>query len=82
MSITINLPPALEKEAQIYMQLEGKTLEEMFLIYLQREFQRRREAEEAVAELDALLEKSKGRLKGEPYQFNRADAYEPETPCA
>ena len=54
----------------------------MFLDYLRNEFERRRKAADAMARLDALVEKSRGRLKGEPYKFNRADAYEPETPYA
>lgn len=42
MSVTINLPPAMEKEAQGYTMLEGTTLEQMFLAYLKKEFERKR----------------------------------------
>ena len=82
MAITIELPPQMEKEARSYSMLEGSTLERMFLDCLRNEFERRRKAADAMARLDALVEKSRGRLKGEPYKFNRADAYEPETPYA
>lgn len=37
-------------------------------------------ADDAVAEFDALLRQTTPRLKGAPYLFDRADAYEPETP--
>ena len=42
MSLTINLPPAMEKEAQGYTLLEGTTLEQMSIDYLKKEFERRR----------------------------------------
>jgi len=42
MSLTINLPPAMETEARGYRMLEGSTLEQMFLDYLKKEFERRR----------------------------------------
>ena len=82
MAITIELPPQMEKEARGYSLLEDKTLERMFLGCLRDEFERRRKAADAMARLDALVEKTRGRLKGKPYKFNRADAYEPETPYA
>ena len=82
MAITIELPPQMEKEARGYSLLEGATLERMFLDYLKDEFARRRKAADTMARLDALVERTRGRLKGEPYRFNRADAYEPETPYA
>ena len=82
MAITIELPPQMEKEARGYSLLEGSALERMFLDCLKKEFERRRKAAEAIARLDALIEKTGGRLKGEPYRFNRADAYEPEIPYA
>ena len=82
MAITIELPPQMEKEARGYSLLEGAILERMFLDYLKDEFARRRKAADTMARLDALVERTRGRLKGEPYRFNRADAYEPETPYA
>ena len=42
MSLTINLPPAMEREARGYQMLEGTTLEQMFLDYLRKEFERKR----------------------------------------
>ena len=79
MSIMIDLPPAMAQEARVYATVQGTTLERMLLDCLKAELDRRHKADEAMAELDALVEKSKGRLNGKPYKFNRADAYEPET---
>ena len=79
MSIMIDLPPAMAQEARDYATVQGTTLERMLLDCLKAELDRRHKADEAMAELDALVEKSKGRLNGKPYKFNRADAYEPET---
>jgi len=82
MSLTINLPPAMEKDAQSFMAFEGKTFEQMFLDYLKREFERSRERcrvadmDEWESQFDELVEKSSAGLNGtEPYKFNRADAY-------
>lgn len=38
MSVTVNLPSAMENEARGYKMLEGMTLEQMFLDLLKREF--------------------------------------------
>ena len=42
MSITIDMPPAMEREAREYTMLEGESLQQMFLAYLRKEFERRR----------------------------------------
>ena len=42
MSITIDMPPAMEREAREYTMLEGESLQQMFLSYLRKEFERRR----------------------------------------
>ena len=44
MSITIDMPPAMEREAREYMMLEGKSLQQMFLDYLKGEMRKSREA--------------------------------------
>ena len=79
MSIMIDLPPAMAQEARDYATIRGTTLERMLFDCLKAELDRRHRADKAMAELDALVEKSRGRLNGKPYKFNRADAYEPET---
>ncbi len=74
MSIMIDLPPAMAKEAQEYVTVRGTTLERLFLDYLKEELKRRREVESAMSEFDALVEKTSNR-RDSPYVFNRADAY-------
>jgi len=75
MSIMIDLPPAMAREAQEYVTVRGTTLERMFLDYLKAELQRRRELDSAMSEFDALVEKTSNR-RDAPYKFNRADAYQ------
>ena len=79
MSIMIDLTPTMAQEARDYATVRGTTLERMLFDCLKAELDRRHRADKAMAELDALVEKSRGRLNGKPYKFNRADAYEPET---
>lgn len=74
MSVTINLPPAIEKKAQGYSILEGTTLERMFLAYLERELEHRQEVDAVMGEFDALVKETSKR-RDAPYVFNRADAY-------
>ena len=82
MSIMIDLPPAMAQEARDYATVQGTTLERMLFDCLKAELDRRHKADEAMAELDALVLKTSKRLTGEPYRFRRADAYEPETVLA
>ena len=82
MSIMIDLPPAMEREARGYVVLDGVTMEQFALACMEREFARRRErrharspkAMAALSEWKRLVDQSRGRLT-EPYKFNRADAY-------
>ena len=78
MSIMVDLPPAMAQEAREYATVQGTTIERMVLDCLKAELERRRKADEIMAKFDALVEKTSKRLKGEPYKFRRADAYEPE----
>ena len=82
MSILIDVPPAMAQEAQEYATVRGTTLERMLFDCIRAELDRRRKAEEVMAELDAMVLKTSKRLTGEPYKFRRADAYEPEVVLA
>ena len=82
MSIMIDLPPAMAQEAQEYATVRGTTLERMLFDCIKAELDRRRKADEVMAELDAMVLKTSKRLTGEPYRFRRADAYEPEAVLA
>ena len=75
----IDLPPAMAQEAQEYATVRGTTLERMLFDCIRAELDRRRKAEEVMAELDAMVLKTSKRLTGEPYKFRRADAYESNT---
>ena len=68
MSITIDMPPAMEREAREYTMLEGKSLQEMFLDYLRKEFERSRTA--------ALSKRQPGGLRGE---FRMSPDFEAES---
>ena len=81
MSIMIDLPPAMAQEAREYATVNGTTLERMLFEYIKSELARKANADKAMTKLDELVRQSHGRLS-EPYKFNRADAYEPEVPCA
>ena len=74
MSIMIDLPPAMVQEARDYATRSRETLEQMLVQCVAKELARRRKVAAAMAKLDALVEKSHGRLT-KPYKFNRADAY-------
>ncbi len=75
MSITIDLPPAVMQEATAFAESHNTTLEQFVIDSIDAEMNRRREAAEWMARLDALVKKTGARLTGEPYKFNRADAY-------
>lgn len=78
MSITIDLPPAMTQEALGYATLQGTSLEKMFIDLLAAELKRKQQAQSRIAWLDELAKATGKRLSGEPYGFNRADAYERE----
>ena len=82
MPITIDLPPAVVQEAKAFAESHNTTIERMLVDCLDAELRRSREARAALSRLDAIAERVSARLSGEPYKFNRADAYEPEIPCA
>jgi len=75
MSIMIDIPPAMAREAKGYVSLEGTNLQKLFLDLFAAELKRRRQAASLVSEFDALVEKTSAR-RDKPYVFNRADAYE------
>ena len=81
MSIMIDLPPAMAQEVHEYEIVRGEPIEQIVFDYIKQELARKAEVDKAIAELDALVRQSHGRL-AEPYKFNRADAYEPEVPYA
>ena len=78
MSIMIDLPPAMAREAQEYATVRGTTLERMLFDCIRAELDRRRkESETATRLMDRwreVVRKGRGR-RTDAYVFNRADAY-------
>lgn len=78
MSITIDLPPTMTQEALGYATLQGTSLEKLFIDLLATELKRKQQANARLSRLDDLVKRTGKRLSGQPYVFNRADAYERE----
>lgn len=79
MSVTMNIPPALEVQAAKYERETGVTLEMLFVDCLRDRFLQNQKARgaELVRRLHAIRN-SQPVLTGKPYRFNRADAYDEE----
>ena len=60
MSISVELPPAVESEVREYVSLEGTTLDRLFLDYLKMRMERRRRAAKTVARRPGAL---KGQIR-------------------
>ncbi|MBR3584271.1 MAG: hypothetical protein IKO01_12615 [Kiritimatiellae bacterium] len=69
-------PPVLLDTCALYMMNQNGWLPDDYVFDREEA-----NADAAVAEFDALLRQTTPRLKGAPYVFDRADAYEPETPA-
>ncbi|MBQ6923016.1 MAG: hypothetical protein IJQ73_00085 [Kiritimatiellae bacterium] len=76
MSITIDLPPAVVQEATAFAESRNTTLEQLFADYLDGELRHSRKVQAVLSRLEKLKKRTNARLTGEPYKFNRADAYE------
>ena len=82
MSVTLNVPVAMEDEVRYCANQRGISLSQFVFELVEKEArcireERLRQAEECIAGLDALVRATHGRLD-KPYVFNRADAYEQE----
>lgn len=82
MPITIDLPPAIIQEAKAYAESRHTTIEKMVVDYIDEELRHSRKVQNVLSRLEELKRRTNARLSGEPYKFNRADAYEPEIPYA
>lgn len=78
MSIMLDLPPSMAREAREYATVQGTTLEQMLVYCLVAELERRRKHDETAAKLmekwRELVRKGRGRMT-KPYVLSRADAY-------
>lgn len=79
MSITIDMPPVMEREVRDYVAVRGTTIERIVFSYLKNEIvqRRKKEAQCRVRRFRDLVARQT-RLEGEPYVFRRQDAYEEE----
>ena len=63
MSISVELPSAMEREVMEYVQGQGKTLDQLFIDYLHDEMMRKRAVDDIVAKCDeAERDISEGRV--------------------
>ena len=63
MSISVELPSAMEREVMEYVRGQGKTLDQLFIDYLQDEMMRKRAVDDIVAKCDeAERDISEGRV--------------------
>ena len=77
MCMILEVPPAIETQVSEYEKATGRSLRQMFLDYLQKEFNRREEGRLRVQRFHELLAR-KTKLTGAPYRFRRQDAYDEE----
>lgn len=63
MSISVELPSAMEREVMEYVRGQGKTLDQLFIDYLHDEMMRKRAVDDIVAKCDeAERDISEGRV--------------------
>lgn len=75
MSLTIQVPPAMEQEAVAYAEMRGTTLEAILFECLRREMDERREREKRICDFESFVDAHAVDL-GHPYKFVRQDAYD------
>lgn len=75
MSLTIQVPPAMEQEAIAYAEMRGTTLEAILFECLRREMDARREHEQRISDFEAFVDSHSVDL-GHSYKFSRQDAYD------
>ena len=77
MSYTLNLEPELARQAEGYVKRRGTSLEALLRTHIIYVLQEESERERKVREFQELM-RDTPHLEGEPYKFNRADAYDEE----
>ena len=86
MSVMIDMPVAMVQQANECAERSGCSLRDILCrsveMYLaEQEKKRRADVSLWIERFNALLDSTESR-NGEPYKFNRADAYEPEVAFA
>ena len=77
MCMTLNIPPAIEAGVVDYEKSSGKTVEQVVIDYLTKEFAEQKKRENLARQFEELVEHQTP-LEGEPYKFRREDAYDEE----
>ena len=75
MSISVELPSAMEREVMEFVQGQGKTLDQLFIDYLHDEMIRKRAVDDIVAKCDAAeCDISAGRVSDGFEMLDRVEA--------
>lgn len=77
MSVTLQVPPAMENEAREYAAFCGLSMEEIVFDCLRRVIRERRMRQKRASDLEAFV-RCNGVNTGEPHRYTRSDAYEEE----
>ena len=77
MCMMLNIPPAIEAGVVDYERSSGKTVEQVVIDYLTKEFAEQKKREMLARRFEEMVEHQTP-LDGEPYKFRREDAYDEE----
>jgi len=77
MCMMLDVPSVLEAQVADYEKVTGKSVQQVLIDYMQREFARVCEGRKRISRFREILSRQP-RIKGEPYVFHRRDAYEEE----
>ena len=77
MCMMLNIPPAIEASVMDYEKSSGKTVEQVVIDYLTKEFAEQKKREILARRFEELVEHQTP-LEGAPYKFRREDAYDEE----
>jgi len=77
MSVVLEVPSVMEEQISDYEGIVGKSVRQVLLDYMQREFARVLAGRERVSRFRDILARQT-RLSGAPYVFKRQDAYDEE----
>jgi len=77
MCMMLDVPSVLEAQVADYEKATGKSVQQMLIAHMKREFSRVCEGRKRVSRFREILSRQ-SRIDGEPYVFHRQDAYEEE----
>jgi len=77
MSMVLEVPAVMEEQISAYEGVVGRSVQQVLLDYMQREFARVLTGRNRVSHFRDVLARQ-SRLSGDPYVFKRQDAYDEE----